>query len=145
MRGSIRQRLMAAWALVALCALAPAWAQSISASAPSKPYTLRIHYGTNVEPGSVAPDGPKARRLEFTVAAADAGRITTRDARLDYRFQAASNSADVTLVIDLTYAMADGPHTVRAQLLLPRREWRQIDEAAANDQSLLTFVRVDPS
>lgn len=147
MRAFDRRRRALASALILLCLTLPALAQSTLTGPLSKPYTLRIHYATAAEPGTdtAASNKPKARRIELTVAAIDAGTVTTRDATLDYRFEASPDSAQITLVLELTYAVAGGQHTVRAQMLVPRRQWQRIGESPAGSDNLATFVRIDPS
>ena len=103
MRAFDRRRRALASALILLCLTLPALAQSTLTGPLSKPYTLRIHYATAAEPGTdtAASNKPKARRIELTVAAIDAGTVTTRDATLDYRFEASPDSAQITLVLEL--------------------------------------------
>ena len=128
-------------ALVAMPLLAQA--QSTAGAAPSKPFTIQIRYGANAAPDVVA--AAKPRRLEFTVAARDAGRIATRDARLDYGFDA-DTSPDFTVSIALTYATADGAQSLETQLLLPSREWRNISGEADNGApGNAVYIRVDPN
>ncbi|MES1929530.1 hypothetical protein SADO_09749 [Salinisphaera dokdonensis CL-ES53] len=141
MSTSTRVALLLGLALI--CAPLTALAQSAAGAAPSKPFTVKIRYGMNAAPDSTAT--PKPRRLEFSVAARDAGRIATRDARLDYGFDAGSGS-DITVSIELTYATADGSQSMQTQLLLPRRQWTPIGGETDDGQSgNAVYIRVDPN
>ena len=73
----------------------------------------------------------------------DAGRIATRDARLDYTVSDAA-SGNMTVSIAFTYAGANGSRTVTTQRLLPRRQWQQLafDNATqAPDEGV--YIRID--
>ena len=125
------------------CAPFAALAQSAAGAAPPKPFTVKIRYGMNAAPDITAT--PKPRRLEFSVAARDAGRIATRDARLDYGFNA-EPGIDITVSIELTYATAGGSQSMQTQLLLPRRQWTAIGGETDDGQSgNAVYIRVDPN
>ena len=127
--------------ILSLWAATPTFAQSANDRAADKPFTVQIRYGVNADPQTSAAAQP--RRLEFTVAARDAGRIATRDARLDYTVSDAA-SGDMTVSIAFTYAGANGSRTVTTQRLLPRRQWHQLafDNATqAPDEGV--YIRID--
>ena len=109
-----------------------------------KPFTLKVRYGNNADPAATAAAGAKPRRIETTVAELDSGRIETRDAVLEYWFDATGDSGDMALSVDFTYAIAQGQLHAQTRLLMRAGEWKRVavntDSATGTDA---VFVRVD--
>lgn len=109
-----------------------------------KPFTLKVRYGQNADPSNIATEGPRARRIEATVAELDSGRIETRDARLQYWIDATGESGDIALSIDFTHAIAEGQMHSQTRLLMRAGEWHLISGSSGSDGvSESVFVRVD--
>ena len=100
--------------------------------------------GANADPAGPATDGPRARRIETTVAELDSGRIETRDAVLEYWMDATGDSGDIALSIDFTHAIAQGKMHSQTRLLMGTGEWELVSGTSGSDGvAESVFVRVD--
>ena len=141
-----RNRALAAW-LAAIVLLSGA---AIAAHAQSaivnthKPFTLKVRYGNNADPAAPNTDGSKSRRIETTMAELDSEHIETRDARLQYWFDATGDSGDMALSVDFTYAIAQGQLHAQTRLLMRAGEWKRVAVNTDSDTGTdAVFVRVD--
>ena len=132
----------------AFCSSVPMVASAQSAIVNThKPFTLKVRYGANADPAEAGAEGPKARRIETSVAELDSGRIETRDAVLEYWIDATGESGDIALSVDFTHAIANGQMHSQTRVLMRAREWKRIAVAtdSGTDSTDTVFVRVDPN